>query len=170
MNLEDLPPAVEMLHDLIIKFRPMGIAMEEVLAEFDVTEEAVRARFEAAYRITLEELGVRFALDHTIEGYLDRFRETHSNYHPSRIEHLGKRFYLVVDDRRTGREIKKWHRFLISHGLMIVVVNELTLKQGEIGDNEIIDDIAWQIGWKRWSDWPEQGPQPSRMFPSDVPT
>ena len=162
MNLEELPEAVEALYSYIVAFNPILTSMERVLEEYDVTEAAVRARFEAHYRLTPEEVAQRHVTDHTIDGYLNRFRQANSDYHPSRIEHLGKRFYLIVDDKEGG-EVKRWFRFLIVHGAMAVVVDEVTNRQGEIYDSEILDDIARQIGWKRWSHWPEVGPQPSRQ-------
>lgn len=162
MNLEHLPEAVEALYSHITAFNPVGISMECVLEDYDVTEAAVRARFEAHYRLTPEELAQRHVTDHTIDGYIKRFGEANSDYHPSRLEHLGKRFYMIVDDKEGG-EVKRWYRFLIMHGLMAVVVDEITNRQGEIYDSELLDDIARQIGWKRWSHWPDVGPQPSRQ-------
>lgn len=164
MTLEDLPTATEALYRQIVGFQPIIIAMSNVLAEYDVTETAVRARFEAHYRVTPEEVARRHVEDHTINGYLERFREANSNYHPSRMKHLGKRFYFIVDDRRTGGEVKKWFRFLISHGQMVVTVDEITHSLGDVLDSLVIDDIARQIGWKRWSHWPDVGPQPSKLF------
>lgn len=162
MDLEQLPEAVEALYGYIIEFNPVTISMERVLKEYEVTEAAVRARFETHYRLTPEEVAQRHVADHTIEGYLKRFRDAHSDFHPSRIEHLGKRFFLIVDDK-DGGEVKKWFRLLIIHGSMAVVVDEVTNRQEEIYDSEILDDIARQIGWRRWSHWPDLGPQPSRQ-------
>lgn len=161
MNLDELPEAVEALYSDIAGFNPVIIAMEKVLQEYDVTEAALRARFETHYHFTPEELARRHIVDNTLDGYIRRFRAAHGDYHPSRIEHLGKRFCLTVDGKE-GKGIKKWYRFLISHGLMVIVVDELTHRQGEIYDTKIIDDIARQIGWKRWSHWPDEGPQPAR--------
>lgn len=164
MTLEDLPIATEALYRGIVGFQPIVIAMSNVLAEYDVTEAAVRARFETHYRVTPEEVARRHVEDHTIDGYLERFRAENSHYHSGRLEHLGKRFYFIVDDRKTGEQVKKWFRFLISHGQMVVIVDELTHSLGDVLDPLVIDDIARQIGWKRWSHWPDVGPQPSKLF------
>lgn len=163
MNLEHLPPAVEALRSYILAFNPVIIAMENVLEEYDVTEAAVRARFEAHFRKTPEEMSQQHAKDNSIEGYLRKFKEANSNYHPSRMEHLGKRFYFIVDAKDGGEE-KRWYRFLIVHGHMVVVIDEITHSIGDVMDREIVDDIALQIGWKRYSHWPERGPQPSKYF------
>ena len=162
MNIDQLPEAVEALYSYIVAFNPIGASMERVLEEYDVTEAAVRARFERHYRLTPEDVAQRHITDHTIDGYLKQFRQANGDYHPSRIEHLGKRFYLMVDDKEGG-EVKRWFRFLIVHGVMAVIVDEVTNCQGEIYDSKILDDIARQIGWKRWSHWPDVGPQPSRQ-------
>lgn len=162
MDLKELPEAVEALYSYIVAFNPVLTGMGRVLEEYDVTEAAVRARFETHYRLTPEEVAKRHVADHTIDGYLNRFRQANSGYHPSRIEHLGKRFFLIVDDKEGG-EVKRWFRFLIVHGAMAVVVDEVTNRQGEIYDSTILDDIARQIGWKRWSHWPDVGPQHGRQ-------
>lgn len=164
MNLDDLPEATKRLHDLIVDFEPVAMAMEAVLRNFDVTEAAVRARFEAHYRITPEELATRHTQDNSIDGYIREFKRKHSDYHPSRLQHAGERFYFIVDDKKTGKEVKRWYRFLIHHGLMAVIIDEVTHTHGDVLDPLVLDDIARQIGWKRWSHWPDVGRQPSKLF------
>lgn len=165
MNLAELPRAVQALHTDILALTPVAVAMERVLDDYDVTEAAVRARFEAHYRLTPEEVAIRHPEDNSIDGFIKQFREANPQIHPSWRKHVGKRFYLIVDDK-DGREVKKWFRVLTEHGLMIRVVDEVTHRVGEIGDSGIIDDVARQIGWKRWSHWPDVGPQPSRQKPA----
>jgi hypothetical protein len=164
VDLEQLPEAVEALRSEILAFQTLKTAMKNVLADHDVTEAAVRARFEQHFKLTLEEFAGQHIKDNTIEGYVRRFKEANSDRHPSQLEHCGKRFYMIVD-RRDGGEEKRWFRFLICHGLMAVVVDELTNLPGEIYEPTFIDDIAWQIGWNRWSHWDNVGSRPSRIFP-----
>lgn len=152
MDLNQIPLAAEALHAAIRSFRTVKDAMLEVLAEFDVTEAAVRARFEKHYRLTPEEVAQRNVTDFTIEGYLEKFKKANSNYHPSRIKYLGKRFYFMIKGN-DGREEKKWFRFLISHGNSVTCVSELTHREAEIVDSAVLDDVARQIGWKRWPHW-----------------
>jgi len=163
MNLEHLPPAVESLRSYILAFNPVIIAMESVLEEYDVTEAAVRARFETHFRKTPEEMSQQHVKDNSIDGYLQKFKAANSSYHPSRMEHLGRRFYFITDTEN-GKEEKRWYRFLIVHGYMVVTIDEITHSIGEVIDRAIVDDIALQIGWRRYSTWPVQGPQPSKLF------
>ena len=55
MDLNQLPSAVEDFHAAILESKPILIAMIEILREYDVTEGAVRARFEAHFRLTPEQ-------------------------------------------------------------------------------------------------------------------
>ena len=55
MDLSQLPSAVEDFHAAILESKPILIAMIEILREYDVTEGAVRARFEAHFRLTPEQ-------------------------------------------------------------------------------------------------------------------
>ena len=160
MNLSQLPGAVEALRELILSGQAYKLAIDDILEDYDVTEDAVRARFQQAFGFTPEVLAARHAKGLSIDTFITRFKQANLTRHRSHLLHTGKRFYMKSD---VDTE-KRWYRFLISHGHMVVIVDEISLSVGHVLDREFIDDIAWQIGWQRWSDWPVQGPQPSRVF------
>lgn len=153
MNLSHLPAATRALYDGLVARMLLDEIMREVLEEFDVTEGAVRARFHQHYGQSPEEVLKQYAIDKSIERFLEDFREKNTNYHQSRTRFLGARFHLTNRDVKSDVEEKRWYRFLISHGQKVVIVDEITQRVGEVLDNETINEIARQIGWKRWAHW-----------------
>ena len=144
MDLEQLPEAVEALSVALRSFRPFKAALTFVLTEFDVTEAAVRARFEAHFRVTPEEFARRHDESRSIETCLRKFREV-AGVRATLLRHHGERFYVVAE-AENGRVAKHWHRVLVDKGTVIECVNETTQVRAEFRDSILMDQIRSQIG------------------------
>lgn len=149
MNLDELPQAVEDLRNGILSYEPLSEVLAEVLKNYDVTEDALRARFEQHFGLSVEEFAARNVRDNTVDGYVVRFRKDHSHYHPSRFKHINKRFWLE-SDAPDGTVIRKPYRFLATYGTGIFCISEQTRQISEIFDRDILNDVAAQIGWQRF--------------------
>lgn len=163
MKLDHIPLAVKSLHDCLSSFQTLDIILRETIEYYDVTELVLRVRFEKAYRCTPEEFVEQLDKADSIAKWLAAYRAEHLGPGSRQLEHFGKRFY-TLSTSKNGKMERRWSRFLQNKGYMIISVDELTNEIGEMWENKYIDDVARQIGWQRWIDWPKVGPQPSLIF------
>lgn len=161
MILKHIPLAVKALYEGIASLVRLDLLLSEILEEHDITEHVLRVRFARTYNCTPEEVVAQ--QNDNVETWLATYRADQTSYHPDRFKYFGRRFF-IPSTYKDGSIEKSWQRFLINNGLMITCVDEVTKTVSEVWGREQIDDVARQIGWQRWADWPKAGPRSSLLY------